>query len=210
MTAEVAQREIESVAVPLTLHFEGAIPSAGLDAEEVAAVADGMARVIQFIAERADDSGREYVLHLTAVRPGSTTFQFFLEAAAIVQSALPAVFTDSGFTIKQAGEIFSHAVKLLEFLNGKPPEATAKIDGSHNVQVTNSQGVNTIVYSPVYNITGNTYFQEQVGRSVRPLRKRASALTHSDATGNLAILARMEAAEAVQMKGFGSALRSSR
>src|SRR3974390_2535897 len=38
----------------------------------------------------------------------------------------------------------------------------------------------------------------------------SSALTHSDATGSLASLARMEAADEVQMKGLGCALRSLR
>ena len=37
-----------------------------------------------------------------------------------------------------------------------------------------------------------------------------SALTHSDATGSRASLARMEAADAVQMKGLGCASRSLR
>ena len=37
--------------------------------------------------------------------------------------------------------------------------------------------------------------------------RAASALTHSDATGNLLSLARIEAADAVQTKGRGFALR---
>ena len=38
----------------------------------------------------------------------------------------------------------------------------------------------------------------------------ASALSHSDTTGSLSILAKIEAAEAFQTKGFGSALWSAR
>ena len=42
------------------------------------------------------------------------------------------------------------------------------------------------------------------------LRGRRRALTHSDGTGNRSSLARMEAVDAVQTKGVGRALRSSR
>jgi len=54
--------------------------------------------------------------------------------------------------------------------------------------------------------------RRNVADTSRPfaLRTAASALTHSDATGNLLSLARIEAANAVQTKGLGSALRSSR
>jgi len=42
------------------------------------------------------------------------------------------------------------------------------------------------------------------------VRSHASAPTHSDGTGNRSSLARMEAVDAVQTKGVGRALRSSR
>jgi len=45
------------------------------------------------------------------------------------------------------------------------------------------------------------------GKDAVTAQTYASALTHSDATGNLLSLARIEAADAVQTKGCGSALR---
>ena len=66
--------------IPITLHFDGDIPSAGLDADEVAAVADGMAKAVQFLAGRAANSQRDYTLHLREVKPGSATFASCLKA----------------------------------------------------------------------------------------------------------------------------------
>jgi hypothetical protein len=47
-------------------------------------------------------------------------------------------------------------------------------------------------------------------RRILPRDRPASALTHSEGTGSFASLPRMEAADAVQTKGLGSTLRSSR
>jgi hypothetical protein len=162
--------EDAKVAISLVLRFDGRVPREGLDADEVASVAEGMAKAVQFVAERGGAFDGDHVLHLTEVKPGSSTFHFLLEVAGAAQSALP-VITENHLSIEKIGEIFSLAVKLLEFLKGKPPKATATIDGDNNVTVTNSEGATTVVYSPVFNITGNAYFHEQVVRSVKPLRK---------------------------------------
>jgi hypothetical protein len=134
MNAGVDANDDGRLAIPLVLHFDGDVPGEGLNADEVASVADGMAKAVQFLTERASDSDRVHTLHLTAVRPGSATFQFLLEIGAVTQSVLPTIL-GSEFSIKHVGELFSQTLKLLEFLKGKPPQATARIEGSHNVQV---------------------------------------------------------------------------
>jgi hypothetical protein len=112
----------------------------------------------------------EHVLHLTEIKPGPSTFHFLLEATAAAQSIMPIVL-EGGVSIGQVGSVLSQALKLFEFLKGKPPKATATVQGDNNVTVTNSEDANVIVYAPVYHIAGNAYFHEQVTRTIRPLRK---------------------------------------
>ena len=158
------------IAIPITLHFGGDIPKQGLDADEVAAVAEGMAKAVQFLSGRADDGDRQYTLHLSEVRPGSAIFQFILEGAGVMQTLLP-VIAPGGFSLKQVGEVFAHAIKLLEFLKAKPPSATVAVTGDNNVVVTNSEGAQTTVNNYVIQVAGNAYFQEQAEKVVKPLKK---------------------------------------
>ena len=58
--------------------------------------------------------------------------------------------------------------------------------------------------------TDEKYILRTEGVDHHKLEKASSALTHSDAAGSLSSLARMEAADAFQTKGFGSALCSAR
>lgn len=170
MSAKLVSPFDAPLALPITLLFRGEIPPAGLDADEVAAVADGMAKAVQFLSSRATDAERQYTLHLSEVRRGSAIFQFLLEGAAIAQTLLPLV-PAGGFSIHQVGEVFSKVVKLLEFLKGKPPAATVTIDGNNNVVVTNSQGANITINNNIINIAGNPYFLDQVAQVMKPLKK---------------------------------------
>jgi hypothetical protein len=163
------------IAIPITLHFGGEIPLQGLDADEVAAVAEGMAKAVQFLSSRAVDGERQYNLHLREVRPGSAIFQFLLEGAGIVQAILP-VLPPGGFSMKQVGEVFAYAVKLLDFLNKKPPAATSSVNGDNNVVVTNSEGAQVTVNHYIVQVAGNAYFQEQAERVVKPLKKPGRSL----------------------------------
>ncbi len=165
----------ERFSIPLVLHFDGAIPAAGLDADEVAAVAEGMAKAIHFLVERADDRGCPFNLHLTEVRSGSATFNFLFEGAAILQSILPGALP-GGFTIREVGQVFADAIKMLEFLRGKPPKEVVRIAGDNNVVVANSEGATTIVNPTIINVAGNVYFQEQAAKSTKPLRKARRTL----------------------------------
>lgn len=166
----------DPIAIPITLHFGGDIPKQGLDADEVAAVAEGMAKAVQFLSGRADDGDRQYTLHLSEVRPGSAIFQFLLEGAGVLQTVLP-VIAPGGFTLKQVGEVFSHAIKFLEFLKAKPPSATVAVTGDNNVVVTNSEGAQTTVNHYIIQVAGNAYFQEQTEKVVKPLKKPGRNLT---------------------------------
>lgn len=166
----------EATTVPITLHFGGEIPERGLDADEVAAVAEGVAKAVLFLSGRALDAERPYTLHLREVRAGSANFQFFLEAAAMAQTVLP-VISQGGFSIKNIGEVFSQAVKLLDFLKGKPPAVPITVTGDGNVLVTNSQGATVNVHHYVVQVAGNAYLQDQVEKAVKPLKKRRRTLT---------------------------------
>lgn len=158
------------ITIPITLSFGGEIPKEGLDADEVASVADGMAKAVQFLSNRAIDSDRQYTLHLREVRAGSAIFQFLLESAGVAQTVLP-VISSGGFSIRQVGEVFSYAVKLLDFLKAKPPAATSSVNGDNNVVVTNSDGAQLTVNQYIVQVAGNAYFQEQAERVVKPLKK---------------------------------------
>lgn len=163
------------IAIPITLHFGGEIPKAGLDADEVAAVAEGMAKAVQFLSGRATDRERQYTLHLREVRPGSAIFQFLLEGAGAMQAVLP-VLPPGGFSMKQVGEVFSYAVKLLDFLKAKPPAATSSVSGDNNVVVTNSEGAQVTVNQYIVQVAGNAYFQDQAEKVVKPLKKPGRSL----------------------------------
>lgn len=158
------------MAIPITLYFDGQIPREGLDADEVAAVAEGMAKAVQFLSGRSVEAERPYNLHLTEVRPGSAIFQFLLEGVAVAQSMLP-ILPPGGFSIKQVGEVFSYAIKLLDFLNKKPPAAQVTVNGDNNVVVTNSAGATVKVTQIVVQVAGNAYLQEQIEKVLKPLKK---------------------------------------
>lgn len=158
------------ITILITLHFGGEIPKHGLDADEVAAVAEGMAKAVQFLSGRSIDAERQHTLRLTEVRPGSAVFQFFLEVAAIAQTVLP-ILVPGHFSLKQVGEVFSQTVKLLEFLKGKPPTAQVAVNGNDNVVLTNSEGATVIVNQYIMHAAGNAYFQEHIGKAVKPLRR---------------------------------------
>jgi hypothetical protein len=162
------------LAVPITLRFDGAIPPSGLDADEVAAVADGMAKAVQFLAGRATDSHRDYSLHLTEVRTGSATFQFLLEGAALAQTVLPLI-PSGGFSIRQIGAVFSQVVRLLEFLRGKPPAAVS-VSGDNNVTIANAERATINIELNVWNVARNAYLQEQAAKAVKPLKRQKRML----------------------------------
>jgi hypothetical protein len=156
--------------IEITIHFRGDIPPQGLDADEVAAVADGVAKAVQFISARFSDPGRSYNLHLREVRPGSAVFQFLLEAAAVTQTVFPIVFS-GGLSIENAGTIIADAIKLLGFLNGKPA-TSVNVTGENNVVVTNSSGAKITVHQHIYQASVNQYFHSQIEKTVKPLKKK--------------------------------------
>ena len=160
----------ERLAVPITLRFQGDIPTQGLMADEVAAVAEGMAKAVHFLSGKAADREREYTLHLTEVRSGSAIFEFLLECAAVAQTVLPGLPLN-GFSIKQAGEVFSQAIQLLDFLKGKPPANQIIMNGDNNVILKNSEGATVTVNHYVVQVAGNAYFQEQAEKVMKPLKK---------------------------------------
>jgi hypothetical protein len=188
----------QAATIPITLYFGGEIPAQGLDADEVAAVAEGMAKAVQFVSGRAVDADRRYTLHLRQVTPGSAIFQFFLEAAAVAQTVLP-VLPPGGFSVKEIGEVLSQAVKLLVHLGGKPPAAPVTVTGDNNVVVTNASGAPIIINQKIYQLASNGYMQEQVEKAVKPLKKPRRTLAiqqedrkllTTDSTSYLAIAAR--------------------
>jgi hypothetical protein len=170
MSARIATLLDGPFAVPITITFEGDIPSEGLDADEVAAVADGMAKAIQFLVSRATDADRQYTLHLGEVRKGSAIFKFLLEGAAIAQTLLPFI-PPGGFTIQQVTGILSQVIKLLDFLKGKPPTSTVTNDGNENVLVINSPGAQVTVNKIILQLAGNDYLQDKIAETLKPLKK---------------------------------------
>jgi len=163
------------ISLAFVLHFDGEVPREGLDADEVASVADGVAKAVQFIAEQSLESHHPRVLHLTEVKPGSATFHFLLQAAAITQTVFP-LLMEGQFSIKQFGEIFSATLKFFEFLDGKPPQSVSVAGGDKSVNVTNSQGATTKVNHYTYNLVINNYYHDQVKKSVKPLKKKQRTL----------------------------------
>lgn len=170
-----------AVTIPITLHFGGEIPAQGLDADEVAAVAEGMAKAVQFLSGRAVDAERNYTLHLQQVKPGSAVFQFLLEIAALAQTVLP-ILPPGGFRVKEVGEVLAQAVKLLQHLGGKPPGAPVRVSGDNNVVVTNASGAPITIHQHIYQVASNGYMQEQVEKAVKPLKKprRTLAIQQED------------------------------
>jgi hypothetical protein len=124
-------------------------------------------------------------------------------------------------TVPCAG--FASVVAVLRYAAQQRRSIPADSRASIGVVTTPSYG-ETAYYNAVSNrwFGLGDYATDQPGRIMAIWRERsvelrfstpssiASALTHSDATGSLASLARMEAADAVQMKGLGCALRSLR
>ena len=143
-----------------------------------------MAKAVQFLSGRAIDGERQYTLHLREVRPGSAIFQFLLEGAGVMQAVFPAL-SPGGFGLRRVGEVFSYAVKLLEFLKTKPPAAISSVQGDNNVVVTNSEGAQVTVKQYIVQVAGNSHFQEQAERVVKPLKKPGRKLAIRQKEENL-------------------------
>lgn len=162
--------------VAIDLRFEGEIAGAGLDADEVAAVADGMSRLAQFIS-RYDVPDRAFVLHLREVRQGSAIFQFILETAALLNPVIPTLIPT--LDLNRIGEYLATLLKLKEFLKSSPPRQVISSAGDNTVSVINSEGATQTVNTQIYNIYQNTYVQDQVSKTIKPIRKRGRRLAIS-------------------------------
>lgn len=162
--------------VEINLRFEGAIPLQGLDADEVASVAEGMFKLTQYISQ-VDNPEQLFVLHLREVRQGSAIFQFILETSALLNPVLPALIPS--LDLNKIGEYLAAILKLKEFLKSSPPKQVIENTGDNTVNVVNSEGATQTINNQIFNVYNNYYVQDQVAKAIKPIKRKNRRLSIS-------------------------------
>jgi hypothetical protein len=146
-----------------------------MDAEDVASAIEGFAAIARIAAKVSfgDDSRVEF--KVKAVRSGSITIAFLLEAGGVAQtllSALPAGPT----SIPDVLQLIKGWLSLLKHLQGKPPSSVQKMINSAGVQIQNSSGEIKIYQPIVYNTFNHYDIGRHSERVARPLKRAADNL----------------------------------
>ncbi|MBC8793930.1 MAG: hypothetical protein C6Y20_20210 [Tagaea sp. CACIAM 22H2] len=157
----------------LTLHYLGKKLRTGIEAEDLADAIVGFAYISRVAGMAVYGEEQKFDLTVRAVKPGSITINFLLEAAAFSQT-VASLSLSSGLSATDYFGLLKSWFDLLRHLGGKPPTQVQKITNSPNaIQIQNSDGA-TIITSPIiYNIFNNFDIGKHAGLVAKPLRGRA-------------------------------------